>query len=186
MTRLAHDIACKQDRAGHAPMRPRILFVTPEMSDFVKTGGLGEVAGALPRALTRHYDVRVLMPGYREVVESCGPIAILAHLPGLAEIPPCNLGYAETADGLGIYLLLFAELYDREGTPYGIAGADFEDNHLRFACLSLAAAELARGADPDWAADFLHLNDWQSALAPAYCAWQGQHTPSVLTIHNLA
>lgn len=186
MTRLAHDLARIHDRDGQGSMRPRILFVTPEISDFVKTGGLGEVAGALPRALTRHYDVRVLMPGYRQVVESCGPIAILAHLPGLADIPPCNLGYVEMADGLGLYLLLSAELYDRDGTPYGIAGSDFSDNHLRFACLSLAAAELARGADPDWAADLLHLNDWHSALAPAYCAWRGLHVPSVLTIHNLA
>ncbi|GEO98683.1 glycogen synthase 1 [Methylobacterium haplocladii] len=167
-------------------LAPRVLFATPEMSDFVKTGGLGEVAGALPRALRRHHDVRVLIPGYRQVVESCGDIALVAHLPGFADVPPCNLGFVETADGLGIYILLSAELYDRDGSPYGNAAGDFDDNDLRFGRLSLAAAELARGADPAWSADLLHLNDWQTALAPAYLAWRGARTPSVLTIHNLA
>jgi starch synthase len=149
-------------------LAPRVLFATPEMADFVKTGGLGEVAGALPRALRKHHDVRVLIPGYRQVVESCGGIAIVAYLPGFADVPPCNLGFVETADGLGIYILLSAELYDRDGSPYGNAAGDFQDNDLRFARLSLAAAELARGADPAWCADLLHLNDWQTALAPAY------------------
>jgi starch synthase len=45
--------------------RPRVLFVTPEMGDFIKAGGLGEVSASLPRQLTRLCDVRVLMPGYR-------------------------------------------------------------------------------------------------------------------------
>ncbi|MCE4222349.1 glycogen synthase GlgA [Methylobacterium sp. C25] len=167
-------------------LAPRVLFATAEMADFVKTGGLGEVAGALPRALRRHHDVRILIPGYRQVVERCREIAVIGHLSGFADIPPCNLGFTETADGLGIYVLLSAELYDRDGTPYGHAGVDFGDNDLRFARLSLAAAELARGADPTWSADLLHLNDWQTALAPAYLAWRGARTPSVLTIHNLA
>ncbi|WP_348241902.1 glycogen/starch synthase, partial [Salmonella enterica] len=72
------------------------------------------------------------------------------------------------------------------GSPYGDQGVDFPDNDLRFGRLSLAAAELAQGLDPEWRADLLHLNDWQTALAPAYLAWRGLRTPSVLTIHNLA
>lgn len=64
---------------------------------------------------------------------------------------------------------------------------DWPDNDIRFARLGLAAAALARGtADPDWRPDLLHLNDWPSALAPAYLAWSSTPTPSVLTIHNLA
>ena len=167
-------------------LQPRILYATPEMSDFVKTGGLGEVAGALPRSLRRHYDVRVLIPGYRQVVDRFDHIPVVAHLRGHAGIPPCDLGLIETGDGLKVYIILNADLYQRDGTPYGDAQGDFRDNDLRFARLSLAAAELTGGVDPSWSADLLHLNDWQTALAPAYLEWTGQRVPSVLTIHNLA
>ncbi|RZK97813.1 MAG: glycogen synthase GlgA, partial [Methylobacterium sp.] len=167
-------------------LQPRILYATPEMADFVKTGGLGEVAGALPRALRKHYDVRVLIPGYRQVVDAFPNMPVVARLDGFAGVPPCDLGLVETGDGLRIYVLLSPGLYERDGTPYGNADGDFPDNDLRFARLSLAAAEIAQGADPAWAADLLHLNDWQSALAPAYLAWRRIRVPSVLTIHNLA
>ncbi|MDP4023405.1 glycogen synthase GlgA [Methylobacterium sp. NEAU 140] len=172
--------------AQPASLRRRILYATPEMADFVKTGGLGEVSAALPRALRAHYDVRVLIPGYREVRAAFPEIPVVARLDGLAGIPPCDLGLVEAADGLRIYVLLSPDLYERDGTPYGDAGGDFSDNDLRFARLSLAAADLARGADPDWAADLLHLHDWQAALAPAFLAWRGARLPTVLTIHNLA
>lgn len=167
-------------------LQPRILYATPEMADFVKTGGLGEVAGALPRALRRHYDVRVLIPGYRQVVDRFDHIPVVARLPGHAGVPDCGLGLVETADGLPVYILLSPDLYARDGTPYGDAQGDFRDNDLRFARLGLAAADLARGVDPAWSADLLHLNDWQSALAPAYLAWAGLRVPSILTVHNLA
>lgn len=167
-------------------LQPRILYATPEMSDFVKTGGLGEVAGALPRALRRHYDVRVLIPGYRQVIAAFPSIPVVGRLEGFAGVPPCDLGLVETGDGLRVYVLLSADLYERDGTPYGNGDGDFSDNDLRFARLSLAAAEIAQGADPAWSADLLHLNDWQSALAPAYLAWRRVRVPSVLTIHNLA
>ena len=167
-------------------LQPRILFATPEMADFVKTGGLGEVAAALPRALRRSFDVRVLIPGYREVRAAYPDIPVIGRLEGLAQVPPCDLGLVETEDGLSIYVLLNADLFEREGTPYGDAGVDFCDNDLRFARLGLAAAEIALGADPAWRADLLHLNDWQAALAPAYLAWWGLRVPTVLTIHNLA
>ncbi|MCJ2056629.1 glycogen synthase GlgA [Methylobacterium sp. J-048] len=172
--------------ARPASLRRRILYATPEMADFVKTGGLGEVSATLPRALVPHYDIRVLIPGYRQVRAAFPDIPVVARLEGLAGVPPCDLGLVEAADGLRIYVLLAPDLYERDGTPYGDAHGDFGDNDLRFARLSLAAAEIAAGADSDWAADLLHLNDWQAALAPAYLAWRGRRIPSVLTIHNLA
>ncbi len=174
------------DTSPSRSFRTRILYVTPEMADFVKTGGLGEVAGSLPRALRRHYDVRVLIPGYRQVVERFDHIPVVAQIPGHAGLPPCELGLVETSDGLSVYVLLSTDLYQRDGSPYGDAAGDFADNDLRFARMSLAAAEIARGLDPSWSADLLHLNDWQTALAPAYLAWTGQRIPTVLTIHNLA
>jgi starch synthase len=80
------------------------------------------------------------------------------------------------------------ELYERDGTPYADeAGREWRDNDLRFARLSSAAAFLAAGqVDPDWCADILHANDWPSAMAPAYLAWNELRVPSILTIHNLA
>ncbi|WP_171522058.1 glycogen/starch synthase, partial [Acinetobacter baumannii] len=53
-----------------ASLQTRILYATPEMADFGKTGGLGEVAAALPRALRRDFDVRVLIPGYPSVTRA--------------------------------------------------------------------------------------------------------------------
>lgn len=173
-------------RATGRPLGQRVLYVTPEMADFVKTGGLGEVSSALPRALARHYAVRVLIPGYRAVLDRYDEIPVVARLPGVEGVPPCDLGRVETADGLTVYVLIAPELYERDGSPYGQGGVDFPDNDVRFARLCLAASEIASGADPDWRADLLHLHDWPAALASAYLAWSGSRTPSILTIHNLA
>jgi starch synthase len=168
--------------------RRKVLFVTSEMADFVKVGGLGVVSAALPRALRQMQDVRVLMPGYRDINSKRDEIQIVGRLPAASGLPACDLGRIETPDGLIVYFILCPDLYDREGSPYADKnGIDWPDNDTRFARLSLAAAEFASGlADPDWRPDLLHLNDWPSALAAAYCAWGGQTTPSILTIHNLA
>ncbi len=105
--------------SASVPMGRRILYATPEMADFVKTGGLGEVSAALPRALRAHYDVRVLIPGYPQVRAAFPDMPVVARLEGLAGIPACDLGLAETADGLRVYVLIAPELYERSGTPYG-------------------------------------------------------------------
>ncbi|SDN63059.1 glycogen synthase GlgA [Pseudomonas jinjuensis] len=168
--------------------RSKILFVTPEFTDFIKAGGLGDVSAALPRALMQHHDIRVLIPGYRQVLDCGRDCRVIGRLPGLAAIPGCEIGEIVLDDGLPVYVLICPELYDRPGTPYGdLHGGDWADNHIRFARLSLAAADLAAGfGELGWCPDLLHVNDWPSALAPAYMAWRGQATPSILTIHNLA
>jgi starch synthase len=154
----------------------------------VKVGGLGDVSSALPRALRRWCDVRVLVPGYRQLLAQCGALHVVGRCGAFAALPACDIGKLETRDGLTVYVVLCPALYDRDGTPYGDAqNRDWNDNDVRFARLSLAATELAGGQiDPDWSADVLHVNDWPAALAPAYTAWRGQRTPSILTIHNLA
>lgn len=168
--------------------RQSILFVTSEIADYIKAGGLGEVSAALPRALRHHYDVRILIPGYRQVLSQIGDVEEIARLPASFGIPACGLGRGTTQDGLTVYVLLCPELYDRDGSPYvDIFGADWTDNDIRFARLGLAAADIACGnGDPLWRADLLHLNDWPSGLASAYLAWRGQRIPTILTIHNLA
>jgi starch synthase len=166
----------------------RVLFVTTEMDDFVRVGGLAAVSAALPRALRPWADIRILLPGYSDVVEQLAHIQIVGECAARAEMPACRLGRASTRDGLPVYVLLCPQLYDRPGNPYGDEdGRDWPDNDIRFARLASAAAELAAGTlDKNWAADLVHANDWQAALVPAYLAWSGANIPSVLTIHNLA
>src|SRR6201986_3901324 len=158
------------------------------MDDFVRVGGLPAVSAALPRALRLWSDVRIILPGYRDVVEQFTHIEIVGECPALAEMPACPLGLASTRDGLPVYVLLCPQLYDRPGNPYGDAlGRDWPDNDVRFGRFASAAAELAMGRlDRNWAADLVHANDWQAALVPAYLAWSGARLPSILTIHNLA
>ena len=133
-------------------------------------------------------DIRVLLPGYIDVVEQLTQIQIVGEGAARAELPPCRLGRAATRDGLPVYVLLCPQLYDRPGNPYGDeSGRDWQDNDIRFGRLVSAAAELAAGnLDKNWAADLVHANDWQSAMVPAYLAWNGSNIPSILTIHNLA
>ena len=166
----------------------RVLFVTTEMDDFVRVGGLAAVSAALPRALRRQSDVRVLLPGYGEVVEQLTHLEIIGQCPASAEMPACSLGLASTKDGLPVYVVLCPQLYDRPGNPYGDeAGRDWPDNDVRFGRLASVAAQLAAGSlDKNWAADLVHANDWQSALVSAYLAWNGTRLPTILTIHNLA
>jgi starch synthase len=166
----------------------KVLFVTTEMDDFVRVGGLAAVSAALPRALRPWADIRILLPGYTDVVEQLTHIQIVGDCAARAEMPPCRLGRASTRDGLPVYVLLCPQLYDRPGNPYGDeSGRDWPDNDIRFGRLASAAAELAAGTlDKNWAADLVHANDWQAALVPAYLAWSGSKVPSILTIHNLA
>src|ERR1700761_2864246 len=158
------------------------------MDDFVRVGGLAAVSAALPRALRSLSDIRIILPGYSDVVEQLTHIEIIGKSPALAEMPECSLGLAETKDGLPVYVLLCPQLYNRPGNPYGDEmGRDWPDNDIRFARLASAAAQLAAGTlDKNWAADLVHVNDWQAALVPAYLAWSGVRIPSILTIHNLA
>ena len=140
------------------------------------------------RLRRRDVDVRVLLPAYPEVIAKANDITVVAHLPGHAGIDPCCIGEARTADGLILYLVLEPSLYQRTGSPYaGPEGHDWPDNDLRFARLSLAAAEIAAGrAGMTWQPDLLHVNDWPGGLAPAYLRWQGARVPTILTIHNIA
>lgn len=181
--------------AAHINRRNRrnILFVTSEYADLIKVGGLGDVSTALPKALSAIHDVHILIPGYREVIESSYPITVVDHLDAYAALPACDIGRMQIKNGATnnvsiIYVLLCPELYAREGNPYSDAsGKEWSDNHIRFARLGLAAAEIARAENQlNWRPDIVHANDWPSALAPAYMAWRGVTTPCVFTIHNLA
>ena len=185
-----------RDARGRFAPRPKIvriprrevLFVISEMSDFVKAGGLGDVAAALPRAMRDYCDMRVLIPGYSCVLAQAKAIEVVGTVAAHAGLPECQLGMLELADGLPVYVLLCPALFERPGSPYVSAlGSDWEDNAVRFATLSHAASEIAHGrAGLTWQPQLLHLNDWPTALAAGSLRWSGSGVPSVLTIHNLA
>jgi starch synthase len=165
-----------------------ILFVTSEMAPWVKTGGLGDVAAALPAALhSARHDVRVLIPAYPALLKAFPDAHQVAELPSLAPaLPPARLLAAE-ADGLPLLLLDCPALFDRPGNPYlDTHGHDWADNGIRFGLLSRVAARLGQPASPlGWQPDVVNLNDWQSALAPAWLHYEGG-AASIVTVHNIA
>jgi starch synthase len=168
----------------------RVVYATSEYAPLVKTGGLGDVAGALPSALRRAgVDVRVVLPGYRPVLARIDRARVVATIEPLGRLPAANVVEATLSGDVPAWIVDNAALYDRDGNPYlSAAGVDWDDNALRFGLLSRAAAWLAQGRDVSaWRADVVHANDWQTALAPAYCALLPEYrSASVITIHNLA
>jgi starch synthase len=167
-----------------APLK--ILFVAAECQPFAKTGGLGDVVSALPKALAaRGHDVRVIMPLYRGL-----PWAELEVLPGVLVVPlGARTEYARLRRGRlpqSAVPVLFIEhlgFFDRDGI-YG-----HDDDVLRFTFLSRAAliASEATGFVPD----VVHASDWHTALVPVYLKtvmWGRPlgATASVYSIHNLA
>ena len=169
----------------------RVLSVTSEIYPLVKTGGLADVAGALPLALAAEgVEVRSLVPGYPAVMaalEGAGPVLALPDLFG----GPARV-LAGTASGLALFCVDAPHLYDRAGSPYGAPdGADWGDNLQRFAALSQVGAALGRGA-AGWAPDVVQAHDWQAGLTPAYLHFSDGHfsggarPATVMTVHNLA
>ncbi len=165
-----------------------VLFVTPEATPFAKTGGLADVAGALPLALGGlGHRVTVVLPRYRatpagrpvgRVLVALGPDrfsgGLSEHLAG---------------DGVRAVVVDCPELFDREHL-YGTGDGDYADNARRFAFLGRAALEvaIASGERPD----VVHAHDWQAGLTPLYLnTAYADHpllsgVPTVFTIHNLA
>jgi len=176
----------------------RVLFAASEAAPLVKTGGLGDVAGALPAALRAGgVDARVLLPGYRPVkaAHALAPPGRRggAHagvaIPVLAGIPAARLLECRGPGNVPCYVLDCPALYDRDGGPYQDAtGTDWRDNAMRFGQLSRVAALLGRASSPlKWRPDVVHCNDWQTGLAPAYLRYATDaRAASVVTIHNLA
>lgn len=162
-----------------------ILAVASELFPLVKTGGLADVTGALPKAIVQ-YDIRVrtLLPGYPQVMKRLPARIRLAELTLLGAKASLWSAFHE---GLDVVVLDCPELFDRPGGPYiDEDGVDYMDNWRRFAALSKAAACIASGLLPGWKPDIVHIHDWQAALTCAYLRAANITVPTVLTIHNLA
>ena len=169
--------------------RLKVLFATSEIAPFVKTGALGATSSALPAALAGlDVDVRILVPGYPQVIEALNSRGRAAALPSLPGIGPAHLLAAKHPSGVQL-LVISCDIYNRPGSAYKDAmGNDWPDNAQRFAMLSHVAALLSTGASPfPWIPDVLHCCDWQTGLAPVYLRYvDSSHARTVMTVHHLA
>jgi starch synthase len=168
----------------------KVLFATSEVAPLIKTGGLADVSAALPAALSAlGVDVRVLVPGYPQVVEALKTKSRAATLPGLPGVPAANLIASKLPSGLPL-LVVECPIYDRSGGPYQDGSAtDWPDNDLRFGLLSYVGALLSTPGSPfsSWKPDIVHCNDWQTGLTPVYLNYvRGPRARALMTIHNLA
>lgn len=164
----------------------RVLFLAPEMVPFVKTGGLADVAGALPGALCAlGAEVRAVLPDYRPVRQGAWPRERLfddLEVPFGRESLLAKVDQTSTPSGVPLYLLDREELYDRPSL-YNSSLGDYYDNFERFTFWVRAALALCEkvGFKPD----IIHAHDWQAGLAPALARTLFPASRSVLTIHNL-
>jgi len=167
---------------------PSVLMVVSEAVPYAKTGGLGDVGGALPSALARlGCAVTVAIPRYR----GCAEGVEVAHFaegswPGC---PAMRVVQRIHDDGVRFWLVDCPTYFDRAGV-YGSGGHDYPDNDRRFAILARAALETA--VLLQWRPSLVHAHDWQAGLVPAYLKYRYQSVPTlagvpcVFTIHNLA
>ncbi len=165
---------------------PTIVHLASEMVPFSKTGGLADVVGALPVALTRlGHSVTVIVPAHRPSLADDVPGK---HLADLDELGIRAHVFATELHGVKVLLLDAPQLFVRPA-PYSLPDGDYPDNPIRFAFFVRAALRLLA----EWQSiDILHCHDWQAALAPLLLlhpstAWPYPYRPrTVLTIHNLA
>jgi starch synthase len=163
-------------------------MVASEAGPFAKTGGLGDVAGALPRALARlGHDVTLVLPRYRGVAGGTAIGRDSVNLGGRT----FDVTFVEhsVADRARAVLVECAELFDRPEL-YGVGNIDYPDNAARFAVLARAALQLV--AREPTGPDVVHAHDWQAGLVPVYLKTLFANRPeigraaTVFTIHNLA
>lgn len=174
-----------------------ILFCSPEVTPFSKTGGLGDVAGSLPKALAEiGCKVRVITPKYACVSNTNGKMKkVTGSLPVRigGRIEECEIfeGRLPHTD-VPAYFIANDKYFDRKGI-YQEDGEDYKDNLERFSFFSMAV--LRSMQELGWRPDVIHCNDWQTSLIPVYLKTLVKEekdlkdfykdTGALLTIHNL-
>lgn len=169
-----------------------ILFAASEAYPLVKTGGLGDVAYSLPKALhARGADVRLVLPGYRSLLRQLDAMRIAGWLEVRGSERTLGVRVLETRHAAFPFPLWVVDCppsFDRPGNPYVAEnGRDWPDNAERFTVFARAVALLAQdAAGLGWRADVVHSHDWQTGLVPAFLADLAAPPRTVFTIHNLA
>src|SRR5437667_7317909 len=148
-----------------------VIFVASEAVPFAKTGGLADVAGALPRALERQgHQAAVFLPGYRRT-RSAGPetvdTGLTLRIPVGTRVVEGSVRESRLPDSqVPVYLIDQPGYFDRDGL-YSEGSVDYDDNCARFVFFNRAVLETIRilRLDPQ----VIHCNDWQTGLIPVYC-----------------
>ena len=170
----------------------KIAMCSPEMVPFAKTGGLGDVVGALPRALrSLGADVFVMIPGYASIDRSEFRVGRIGKLPVPVgrTVVEAVLKECFAVPDVPVLLLEGGDYFSREGL-YGDEHGDYPDNAERFAFLARGFLETLKLLD--FAPDIVHCHDWQTGLVPVYLRTLYSHDPffspirSLFTVHNLA
>lgn len=171
-----------------------ILMVSAECAPFAKSGGLGDVAGALPQFLTKAgHKVIVVMPLYALInreKHAIRPAIEKLDVPYGAELLSCSVHSSELPGGVQVYFLEHNDFYSRPGMYHDNGYNDYTDNPKRFGFLSKAALQLCYLLN--FKPDIVHANDWHTAVIPAFLNRFYNDDPvfedsaSVLTIHNIA
>ena len=171
-------------------MKLKILLVSTEVYPFAKTGGLGDVSGALPPALKKlGHDIRVIMPKYpctAKAGQEIKPLKIDLKLSGFNE--KGALFKSELAGEVPVYLINHNGYFNRKHL-YGEPGTDYPDSVERFSFFSQAILEAVKCLD--FRPDIIHCNDWHTGLIPVYLKslylkdpWFSQ-TKTFFSVHNL-
>jgi starch synthase len=171
-----------------------VVFVASEAVPFAKTGGLGDVAGALPRALAKQgHTVTVFLPCYRRVWSAGAeifPAGITVRIPmGARSVEGKVFKSRLPGSNVLVYLIDQPRYFDRDAL-YGSDGNDYDDNCERFVYFNRAVLESIQALDIR--PDIIHCNDWQAGLIPVYLKTVYERVPelssvgALLTIHNLA
>ncbi|MFA6418149.1 MAG: glycogen synthase GlgA [Candidatus Margulisiibacteriota bacterium] len=160
----------------------KIFYISSEVVPFAKTGGLADVAGALPKALkTIGHDVRIFMPRYKAVdqerydLKKIAPQIFEGRIPGTEVI---------------VYFFDDPTFFGRREGLYQLKGVDYEDNLERFSAFCAAALPFLKTLN--WRPDIIHCNDWQSALVLAHLKNLSRDDPffartaTVYSVHNMA
>lgn len=186
-TPSARPIRVRRTRRLSDPLH--ILFVVSEVSPFAKTGGLADVAAALPAAIARlGHEVTVVMPRYRGIQVSGEPRRVRIRLGAFDH----DVDFHETPMGTRHRLVTVdvPSLYNRDGY-YGEGGQDYADNHERFGIFAAASLEYATRSEVATPVNVIHAHDWQAGLVPALARIDPPKYPAfvrsgvVMTIHNL-
>ncbi len=175
----------------------KILYLASEVTPFARAGGLGDVTGALPKALKDlNQEVRIMMPKYKFINERK---YVLREVIRLRNIPVTINGRTEYANvksaflpesKVQIYFIELGDFFNKPGIYHDpLSNEPYEDNAVRFAFFSKAAMETLKTLS--WQPDLIHCNDWQTAYVPVYIKtlyhneefFKGIKT--VYTLHNL-
>lgn len=175
----------------HMPLK--ILFIASEVAPFAKTGGLADVAGALPKALAAlGHDVRVVMPAHAAIEDAVArgeapylPTQLLLNVPmGFGTVTAGVFRAQLPGSHVPVFFIAERQLFDRSSI-YG-----YSDDPYRYGFFSRAALDLAVGAW-HWRPDVVHVHDWQTAAAVLWLTTAGasderyRGLPTLFTIHNL-